>query len=62
MGAAGGIAFTRFLGFVLYGVSPLDGVTWAVAIVAMGLCGMTATIVPALRATRVNPLEAIRVE
>jgi predicted permease len=62
MGIAGGLAATRLLTFILYGVSPLDVTTWAAAIVAMGLCGLAACAVPALRATRVNPLEAIQAE
>jgi ABC-type antimicrobial peptide transport system permease subunit len=62
LGAGGGIALTRFLAFVLYGVSPLDATTWAAAIAAMMACGLAATIIPARRATLVNPLEAIQAD
>jgi ABC-type antimicrobial peptide transport system permease subunit len=48
--------------FMLYGVSPLDAVTWTLAVALMAVAGLLATLVPARRATRVDPLIAIRAE
>ena len=62
LGLAGGAAVTRLMVFMLYGVSPLDGLTWTLAVVAMTLAGFFATLIPATRATRVDPLIAIRAE
>ena len=62
LGALGGLAVTRLMTFALYGVSPLDVTTWALSILAMALAGLLATLVPAQRATRVNPLIAIQAE
>jgi ABC-type antimicrobial peptide transport system permease subunit len=62
LGLIGGAAVTRLMTFMLYGVSPLDAVTWTVAVVVMALAGLLATLVPARRATRVDPLIAIRAE
>ncbi len=48
--------------FMLYGVSPLDTLTWVAAAVIMCVVGLLATLVPAARATRVDPIIAIRAE
>ena len=61
-GSLGGLAVTRLITFALYGVSPLDGTIWALAIAFLALAGLLATLVPARRATRVDPLIAIRAE
>jgi len=60
IGSLGGVAVTRFMTFALYGVSPLDATIWVISIVAMALAGMIASLIPARRATRVNPLVAIQ--
>jgi len=62
LGLIGGAAVTRLMTFMLYGVSPIDLLTWALAVIAMTLAGLFATLVPATRATRVDPLIAIRAE
>jgi ABC-type antimicrobial peptide transport system permease subunit len=41
-------------------VSPLDGPTWAVALLLMIAAGLLAALVPALRTARVDPLLAMR--
>lgn len=53
---------TRLLGGFLYGVSPFDAVTFAAVCVLLMLVALLASYVPALRATRVNPIEALRAE
>jgi ABC-type antimicrobial peptide transport system permease subunit len=62
LGSLGGLAATRLITFALYGVSPLDAVTWAAALLLMVIAGLVATLVPARRATRVSPLIAIQAE
>jgi putative ABC transport system permease protein len=62
VGLAGGAAVSRLLRGMLYGVSPLDASTWALATVALFCAGLGATFVPAYRATRVDPLIAMRAE
>jgi predicted permease len=62
LGLLGGAAVTRLMVFMLYGVSPLDALTWTLAVIAMTIAGFVATLVPASRATRVDPLIAIRAE
>lgn len=62
LGLAGGSAVTRLMVFMLYGVSPLDVPTWGAAAALMIVAGIAATLVPALRATKADPLTAIRAE
>jgi putative ABC transport system permease protein len=62
LGLIGGAAVTRLMTFMLYGVSPLDVGTWAMAVALMAIAGLLATLIPARRATRVDPLIAIRAE
>jgi ABC-type antimicrobial peptide transport system permease subunit len=62
LGLIGGAAVTRLMTFMLYGVSPLDAVTWTLAVALMSVAGLLATLIPARRATRVDPLIAIRAE
>jgi putative ABC transport system permease protein len=62
VGAAGALALTQFLQKMLFGISPRDPVTFGgvVAVLLMVSCG--ACLHPALRATRVSPLEALKSE
>ena len=61
-GLAGSAALTRVLGSLLFGVNPLDPLTYAA--VSLGLIGaaVTASYIPALRAMTVDPVEALRSE
>ena len=60
LGLIGSIAVTRLLAAMLYGVSPLDRGTWAATTVTLVTVGLLATLLPAFRATRADPLLAIR--
>jgi putative ABC transport system permease protein len=62
VGLTGGFAATRLMESVLYGFSPLDTRTWIGAAALMFVAGMVAALVPAYRAARVHPIEAIRTE
>lgn len=62
LGLAVAAGVTRLMVFMLYGVSPLDPLTWTAAALLMGVAGLAASIIPARRAARVDPLVAIRVE
>jgi predicted permease len=62
LGLLAGAGLTRLMVFMLYGVSPLDATTWAVAALLMVTAGVAASVVPARRAARVDPLVAMRAE
>jgi len=56
------IGFARLLSSMLRGVSPFDPVTLMVVAVTLFAVAVLASLLPALRAMRVNPMEALRYE
>jgi len=62
VGLAGALALTRLIGSQLFGVAPADPVTFGAVIVLLAAVGLAASLVPALRAARVDPVEALRAE
>jgi predicted permease len=62
IGVAGGWAATRAMSAVLYGVRPDDAPTYLVVVLVLGFISAVACIVPAARASRVDPMEVLRQE
>jgi len=62
LGLAGAFALTRLLETMLFGIGATDVTTFAVAPLGLMLVVLLATLVPAVRATRVSPLVALRYE
>ncbi|MGE0361175.1 MAG: ABC transporter permease [Vicinamibacterales bacterium] len=52
----------RGLGILLFGVRPWDPAVFAAVVVALAAAGALASFIPARRATRVAPVDALRVE
>jgi putative ABC transport system permease protein len=50
----------RFIEGMLYGVTAIDPISMLIAILVLCLAGCLACLVPALRATRINPITALR--
>jgi predicted permease len=55
-------AVGRLLGNQLYGMSPYNPVVTLVSVLALGLSALVASFVPALRASLISPLDALRAE
>ena len=62
LGMGGALALTRLLETLLFGVTTRDPVTFLFIAGLLSLVAMLACCIPALRATRVDPLEALRCE
>jgi predicted permease len=61
-GVLGGLALTRLMQGLLYGVAPRDPATFGLVALLLLLIALLASTVPALRAARTDPLEALRAE
>jgi putative ABC transport system permease protein len=62
MGLAGAIGLTRYLSGMLYDLTPLDPATYAAVAILFALVAFVASYLPARRATRVDPVVALRRE
>jgi predicted permease len=62
LGFAGAIGFTRLMRSVLFGVEPLDPLTFAAMPLVLAVAAMLATYLPARKAMLVDPADTMRAE
>ncbi|HVF22635.1 MAG TPA: ABC transporter permease [Pyrinomonadaceae bacterium] len=62
IGVAGAFVVTRYLETLLFGVKPIDVITFAAVALGLVLVALVASLIPARRATKVDPLTALRYE
>lgn len=60
LGLMGALLLARFMSSLLFGVAPADPLTLASVATLMGVTALAAAYVPARRATRVDPAQALR--
>jgi putative ABC transport system permease protein len=62
VGLAGALILTRFMQSLLYGISPTDPITFFGVAVVLLVAAAAASFIPARRATRIDPIAALRAE
>ena len=61
-GLLASVAAARLIAGLLYAIAPLDPIVFVSVSALLALAGIVATLIPARRATRVDPIVALRVE
>jgi putative ABC transport system permease protein len=62
LGLAGSVLLVRFIANLLFGTAPLDPLTFAAVPILLAAVALAASYIPARRATRIDPIVALRDE
>jgi ABC-type antimicrobial peptide transport system permease subunit len=62
LGSIAALGLMRLMASLLFGVKPIDPLTYAAVVIALAAGAVIASYIPAMRATKVDPIEALRSE
>lgn len=62
LGVAGALLTTRALGSLVFGITPTDGATMVLGVATVLVTALMASLIPALRATKLDPIAVLRNE
>ncbi len=62
IGITGALALTRFMSSLLFGIQPGDAFTFAAVAALLAVVALLASYIPARRATKIDPMVALRYE
>jgi len=62
IGLVGGGTAASFIRSILYGTSPLDPIVLATMVASLLLTAVIACVLPAIRASKIEPMQALRIE
>lgn len=62
LGVAGALVLTRVMAGYVYGITPMDPVAFAAASLVLAVIAILASFLPAQRASRIDPIKALRYE
>lgn len=62
LGLAGGLGAVRVAQTLLFGISPVDPISFAAAVAAILVVAVASASIPARRATKVDPMIALRAD
>jgi len=62
IGSGGALVLTRFMESILHGVQPNDAPTFVLVSMMVGCAGVAASLIPSLRASKVDPIIALKYE
>jgi ABC-type antimicrobial peptide transport system permease subunit len=60
IGAVAAVMLTRLMGNLLYKVNPRDPIAFGLALLVIAMASLTACFLPGWRATRIDPVQALR--
>jgi putative ABC transport system permease protein len=62
VGLVGAAVMNRFLQSLLYGISSFDTASFVIGVVVISAVALSANVIPALAASRIDPIRALKID